>query len=374
MNQYGGERKVTPTSAAAVGAGETHLRNWFVLLVFSWTILIVVLAYWDYRQAYSYSWETAKAGARNSYDKDLVYRRWASLHGGVYVPVTSETPPNPYLAHIPERDIVTPSGTKLTLMNPAYMTREVQEMGEKQYGLRGHITSLKPIRPENGPDEWERGALLAFERGEKEVLSLERLGNEPYLRVMRPLMTDVGCLKCHKEQGYKAGDVRGGISVSVPWKPYEDALAADSCNDRIRYAGIWALGLLGLWFSWNRIQTHLSNRKRAEEALRKSEQRRRLAQEAANSGTWEWDLVTNAIIWSEELWTLYELEPNSREPSYEAWLQSVHPDDRTKVDRVVREAASTGAELNAEWRVVHRDGEDRWLMSRGNHFEMRAAR
>ena len=90
------------TSATVAGVGEARLGIWFLLIALFWTILIVVLAYWDYQQSYSSSWESAKAGAHNSYDKDLVYRRWAAVHGGVYVPITPETPPNPYLAQIPE--------------------------------------------------------------------------------------------------------------------------------------------------------------------------------------------------------------------------------------------------------------------------------
>jgi PAS domain S-box-containing protein len=103
----------------------------------------------------------------------------------------------------------------------------------------------------------------------------------------------------------------------------------------------------------------------AEEALRLSMERLQLALDAANSGTWEWDLRTNENIWSEELWKLYGLEPHSCEPSYEAWLQTIHPYDRAKTEKVVMEAARKGTELNAEWRVLLPDGEERWLMSRG---------
>jgi hypothetical protein len=90
--------------------------------------------------------------------KDVVYRRWNAGHGGIYVPVTDETPPNPYL-EVPERDITTQSGVVLTLMNPAYMTRQVHELGAKAFGIQGHITSLNPIRPANAPDSWEARAL-----------------------------------------------------------------------------------------------------------------------------------------------------------------------------------------------------------------------
>jgi PAS domain S-box-containing protein len=109
----------------------------------------------------------------------------------------------------------------------------------------------------------------------------------------------------------------------------------------------------------------ITERKRVEEALRESERRLRLAQEAAKSGTWEWDLRTNQNYWSEEVWPLYGLTPHSCVPSYEAWLQSIHPEDRARAAAAVNEAASHGAELNVEWRVNDPTGRERWLMSRG---------
>jgi hypothetical protein len=213
--------KATVTTAIK---GERRLGVLFLLMALFWTILIVAFARWSYQQSYSAALEMASGWARNSHTKDVVFRQWAALHGGVYVPMTPETPPNPYLAHLPERDIVTPSGKKLTLMNPAYMIRQVHELGQKRDALQGHITSVRPIRPENAPDEWEKKALLAFERGAKEVSSLDPIGHETYLRLMRPLITEAACLKCHAQQGYKVGDIRGGISSSVPWGPSRERL------------------------------------------------------------------------------------------------------------------------------------------------------
>jgi PAS domain S-box-containing protein len=115
------------------------------------------------------------------------------------------------------------------------------------------------------------------------------------------------------------------------------------------------------------VGTHfdLTERKRAEEALRQREEWLRLAHDAAHSGAWEWDLRTNRNIWSEELWKLYGLEPYSCEPSYAAWLEVVHPDDRPVAERTVQEAARKGLDLNVEFRVRDRDGAERWLLSRG---------
>lgn len=113
-----------------------------------------------------------------------------------------------------------------------------------------------------------------------------------------------------------------------------------------------------------RKQTEQSLKENAQ-LLRESDQRLRLAQEAANAGTWEWDLRTNENYWSEEVWRLYGLDPNSVEPSYEAWAQAIHPDDRPKVEKAVMEASANGTRLSTEWRVNGRPEKERWLMSIG---------
>ena len=94
-----------------------------------------------------------------------LFRQWAASHGGVYVPVDEHTPPNPLLEDIPERDILTPSGRQLTLINPAYIMRQVNELAYERQEVLGHLTSLNPLRAENAPDAWEAEALRAFEEG-----------------------------------------------------------------------------------------------------------------------------------------------------------------------------------------------------------------
>ena len=104
----------------------------------------------------------------------------------------------------------------LTKVNPAYMTRQLSELAKEYRGARIHITSLHPIRPENAPLPWERDALRAFETGLPELGSF----SEGYFRYMAPLKTRKSCLQCHGQQGYKVGDIRGGISISIPYSDY----------------------------------------------------------------------------------------------------------------------------------------------------------
>ena len=105
---------------------------------------------------------------------------------------------------------------------PLYPMHLTHEFGRKRYGIRGHLTSLNPLKPRNVPDSWEAKALRAFERGKTEVSSVETKGGESYLRVMLPLITERGCLKCHAAQGHKEGDILGGIGVSVPLAPLHE--------------------------------------------------------------------------------------------------------------------------------------------------------
>ena len=143
-------------------------------------------------------------------------RDWNAQHGGVYVRVTEETQPNPYLKH-PQRDLETVDGIRLTMVNPAFMTRQIAEIAEAADGVKYHITSLKPIRPANAADPWEAAVLAGFEsKGQRDVLSLVQTEAGPVHRYMAPLIVKPVCLACHASQGYKVGDVRGGISVTMP--------------------------------------------------------------------------------------------------------------------------------------------------------------
>jgi len=242
-----------------------RIKRLFIVIGICWTIVIVGIFTIEYHETHSAFLGIACGALVESLEKDMCYRQWVTSHGGVYVPGTSDTPPNPYLAHIPERDIATPSGKKLTLVNPAYMTRQVHELAQKQYGHKGHITSLQLLRPENKADEWEAHALQSFEQGEKDKLSLGVMDGELYLRLMRPFITAEGCLKCHASQGYKVGDIRGGISVSLPWAPVEQAIYTQVHFYALGFSGIWLLGVVGILWARNVVLSNLEDRRRAEQ-------------------------------------------------------------------------------------------------------------
>lgn len=232
-----------------------------------WTVVIGSLLLWDQHVARKHAEELAKKEARSNFNKDLAFRMWATRHGGVYVPIDERTPPNPGLAHIPERDITTPTGKKLTLMNPAYILRQVMDEYGELYGVKGKITSFKLINPNNAPDEWEAAALRSFERGEKEVFEFADMNGQPHLRLMKPMMVVEGCLKCHGYQGYKVGDVRGGVGVAIPMQPYLTDLRESFIPRLVTLGGIWLLGLALIVALIRQVRSRFDDQARATAEL-----------------------------------------------------------------------------------------------------------
>lgn len=240
-------------------------------LAIAWTIIIGGLLIFGIFQIRHVQREMAKNEALANFNKDLALRSWAARHGGVYVPATDETPPNPYLSHVSERDITTPSGKLLTLMNPAYILRQTMDNYESLYGVRGHITSLKHFRPETAPDEWEKSALKEFERGAPEISEFTAIDGKPYFRYMSPMIAKKECLKCHGHQEYKVGDVRGGVSVSVPMALYLANQWRQTTTYTISFSLLWTLGLVGIVIATQRLKRKIRETKLMEKQLLQSE-------------------------------------------------------------------------------------------------------
>ena len=184
------------------------------------TIGTVALLALDFQQVEEDGYSLASSTGSVLFRTIVATRRWNAEHGGVYVPVTDTFLPNPYL-DVPDRDVRTTGGVLLTKINPAYMTRLVGERLEPE-GYRIHITSLRPLRPANRPaDDWERAALEKFEKGARVERGLTGPAGNRTFRYMEPLLTEAACLDCHAKQGYKIGDVRGGIGIAFPYAPFE---------------------------------------------------------------------------------------------------------------------------------------------------------
>ncbi len=109
----------------------------------------------------------------------------------------------------------------------------------------------------------------------------------------------------------------------------------------------------------------ITAQKRAENDVRESEERLRLALEAANLGMWLWSPGTDAILWDERQCALYGLKPEQAPTTSAKFIEYVHSEDREWVRQAVREGLRTGNTYGVEYRVLWPDGTEHWLASAG---------
>lgn len=230
------------------------IRMVFIAIAVSWTLVIISLIIWNTWSHELTTTDIILSQARAFFRQVVMTRSWNAMHGGVYVPVTAHTPPNPYL-DVPNRDVKTTDGMDLTLVNPAYMTRQLSEIASHEESLRFHITSLKPIRPANAPEAWEAQALQSFtSRGSEYSDWWKNKDQKRFFRYMAPLWVEERCLKCHRKQGYKEGDLRGGISVVIPADETLDHEGFHIMSVAGSLFSLWTFGIIGIVLSYRSIR------------------------------------------------------------------------------------------------------------------------
>jgi PAS domain S-box-containing protein len=193
--------------------------------------------------------------------------------------VTDDTRPNPYLDD-PLRDVAPDGGLELTKINPAYMTRQMAGIVKDESGVAFNLTSLRPLRPGNRPDPWEAAALKEFEEGTKERVELLDLDGEKVYRYMAPLYVKEACLECHAEQGYRAGDVRGGLSIAMPAGIFLSAQKSQRDSEVVFHLVLFLSGLGIFLLFYQRCC-------RAVRFIGESE--KRFEDVADNTGDWVWE-------------------------------------------------------------------------------------
>lgn len=257
------------------------MKKTLYIAISLWTLLIAILLYWDLFTNNRSVEMMAETAARIYFQQVEMTREWNAMQGGVYVPITDKNQPNQFLK-TPDRDVETTTGLMLTKVNPAYMTRQMAELTQTKNNIQFHITSKKLLRAENKPDSWEDASLTKFEKGDTEAFEHIVTDTSNNFRFIRSLKIKTSCMNCHAEQGYKIGDVRGGISITVPYATYDKILAKHNLQSVILHGLIFIIGLGALLLFYNMyckqlmvildksniLQIEVNERVAAEEELR----------------------------------------------------------------------------------------------------------
>ena len=229
-------------------------------------LLLSILAlslYFDVVRARQQYEELATAVARSIFRQILIVRQWTSRHGGVYVPKAEDLEPLPDLREL-SGDVTTKDGRVLTRIHPEYMTKLITDIMNGEDRIKIDVTSSKLTSMANAPDPWERGALERIEKGSKEESAIVGRDGSATFRYMAPLKTEESCLGCHGKQGYRVGDVRGGLSISFSYGPFQKALRKNEAQIYLVHLLFLAIGLAMVYFFGTKL---IKGIERLQEAL-----------------------------------------------------------------------------------------------------------
>jgi signal transduction histidine kinase len=187
----------------------------------------------------------AERQARMLSQQIILTRKWVADHNGLFFAKRPGVEANPFL---PDREVVARDGTTYVKRNPAMVTRELSDYAANSDFCRFRVTSLYPVNSANAPDEFESEALKAFEQGESEVIRVVADGGGRELRYVTPLIVEESCLECHGQHGYTVGDIRGGLSLTVPMEWADNSISA---NNRLLFAiAVATILIVGLVVYW----------------------------------------------------------------------------------------------------------------------------
>jgi serine phosphatase RsbU (regulator of sigma subunit) len=247
-------------------ARSIRLRNYLSVLVILWTTAFAFTLSWSLIDKWNKTRDVLRAEAQSAFRKDRGLLRWYAARGGVFVPASAAA----------QIDRTKPvgnfrSGQRLVPVDASDMIREVHGFGHEESELQTHLVGLAPRHSANAPDAWETDALKRLADGEPEVSSERTIHGTTFLQSMRPLKVEESCLKCHAENGYRAGELRGGVSIAVPFAPLWPLEKAEMLRSIGGYGIMWLFGLCSILFGARQLRRQIEKRIETEEALRKRE-------------------------------------------------------------------------------------------------------
>lgn len=347
-----------------------NIKNLIVLSVFIlisvFTFQILTYQKQIHEANKEYFYKTIFQEAQTHFEYFKVFRAWNAQYNGVYVKEKEGIKPNKYLVN---NQLFTTNGERLIKINPAWMTKQVSEMMNNLTNFNYKITSLKPLNPDNKPFGFEIEALKYFEE-DPSVEYYTKLDKEnEVFNFMGKLTVKQSCLQCHAFQGYKLGETRGGIRVTIPLDVYEanlEVLTKTYSYQKVLVLVFAAVIFVILWLVINRIyknQLHLNELKNKYKILY---DRYDYAVTGSNLGLWDWDLKTNEVYFSKIWKKMLGYEDDELPNLLESWDKKVHPDDKQKAvsDILANQKGKTEFYENIH-RLKHKDGSWVWILDKG---------
>lgn len=253
---------ILPTTSSKI------LTRHFYGIIITWTLFILCLSLISIYIHHDHIKSLALNEAKSYVQRTRAIRSFILKQGGVYAPTTENLPPSPYITAKPNA-IKTDSGQQLTLLSPSYFIKETNSLLANQHMAQVKVTSLSPIDPANLPDEWELQALRNFNQDNLAHSAFINRDGHQILRYMEGFISKTCCLEFYADQGYKLGEVQGGISITMPLTHFDHHDTFQELIILANFFVIWALGVAGIRVSYVRLYKSDLKKTVAEQELRR---------------------------------------------------------------------------------------------------------
>jgi PAS domain S-box-containing protein len=155
----------------------------------------------------------------------------------------------------------------LASLPPGCVSRQILETNMHQLGIFVHLVSLRPLCSMNAADAWEAQALRSLNKNTLEASMVGPFNRETCIRLMRALPAEEKCLSCHAAQGFKLGDVIGGLDISYTILPLQKTARNISRTAAGGFGLLWLLGIAGINLAFVHVRRRLREREQVEREL-----------------------------------------------------------------------------------------------------------
>jgi len=239
----------------------------------------------------------------------------------------------------------------------------------------GHVCIVMDVTERKKAHEELLKFKLGIERSDESVFITNIDGSIIYVN---PAFEKIYGYSREEALGKTPRILKSGLLPSEDYKPFWDTLLAKNIvkgelinktkDGRLLNIGGSANPILnedGNIIGFLAIQRDITEAKRAEELLRKSMLKLEKAQELGQMGSWEWDIATNELVWSDEVYKLYGLDPANDSPKYDVVVNTMTPETRDWFSKAIEDALKHGKPFDGEYGLLRPDGTIRYTHTRG---------
>lgn len=255
LRRVGGKRWWARRDERSQGSGAPAdfsrriVRNSYGIALAVWLCLGLLAAFWNHQLHQKSVEERARAEAESFLRWELAFRKFVAMVGGVYVSV-DKVPGNPYLSHVPKRDITTCEGQVLTLMNTASIDKAVFRLSGDGMKISIHLSSRVPLDPSNRLKSWEYPVYASFDAGGGDYYQRVIDHGEEHLVVSHALKPVPACFNCHTNKEALNAPYLGAISVMVPLNDIIASEHSSALQMSFVLSGLFLAGLVTIGYGY----------------------------------------------------------------------------------------------------------------------------